>query len=564
MLQSLSLKIKLILSFSITALLLVAVGVVNEIYTEKSLDHYREIVSISVPNFTSVAKLSSLLQEGQMQIEMFAVELDQKHLETILHEYKTVVTEMDVELKNYESIPFSEGEEQVYTPFKNAWVEWVKVTGPLVEAAQKGDLEKNRTYWEKYLMETVLESHEKVQAAHDRLNGFHVKAAEARAHAGEAASKMGFTVAMLMIAFGFFSSAAIGFFISTWLVKNLSEVGKFIQESSAEVSASSEQLSSASQTMANGSSTAAASLEETVASLEELTSIVKTNSDHAQEASSLSQKSSESAEHGSNEVQGLITAMKDLSHSSKKIEEIIHLIDDIAFQTNLLALNAAVEAARAGEQGKGFAVVAEAVRGLAQRSATAAKDISTLIQSTVEKTNAGAISAEKSGEVLRQIVEQVKRVSDLNTEIATASQEQSKGITQISQAMNDLDRSTQGNAASAEEVAASSEEMNAQARLLVDMSKRLAAITWGSADKQEQVQKPQFKETMTNHTTRSEKSFQTAKPATAAKKVIPKPKSSAQSASNVQPASKAPAPIETAPTTDDDFWNELPKMKRAS
>lgn len=152
--------------------------------------------------------------------------------------------------------------------------------------------------------------------------------------------------------------------------------------------------------------------------------------------------------------------MSEISQSSKKIEEIISVIDDIAFQTNLLALNAAVEAARAGEQGKGFAVVAEAVRALAQRSASSAKDISSLIKDSVSQVDRGSKIADSSGEVLSNIVSSIKKVSDLNNEIAAASSEQTTGIQQISKAMNQLDQASQSNAASAEEIAATSGEIN--------------------------------------------------------------------------------------------------------
>ncbi len=278
--------------------------------------------------------------------------------------------------------------------------------------------------------------------------------------------------------------ASIIFFIASRLVKTLNEVTKSIADSGTQVGSASQQLSSASQQLSSGATEAASSLEETVSSLEELSSMVKLNADNAKEASSLSLTSRKSAEDGENEIRSLISAMTDISKSSKKIEEIINVIDDIAFQTNLLALNAAVEAARAGEQGKGFAVVAEAVRNLAQRSASAAKDIATLIKDSVQQISHGSKIADQSGEVLKNIVGAVKKVSDLNNEIASASAEQSNGISQISKAMNELDQATQRNAASAEETAASSEEMSAQAVELQSLVSQLSSVIEGEQQTQ--------------------------------------------------------------------------------
>ncbi len=248
-------------------------------------------------------------------------------------------------------------------------------------------------------------------------------------------------------------------FSVTKLIKAVSEKLTF---SSGEVNQSINQLSTAGESLSHSSASAAASLEETVAALEEMTSMIQMNTDNAKQAASLSLSSRDAAERGENEIKNLALSMQDISKSSKKIEEIIDVIDDIAFQTNLLALNASVEAARAGEHGKGFAVVAEAVRTLAQRSATAAKEITVLIKDSVERIEGGTDIADKSGEVMNEIVTSVKKVSDLSNEIAAASSEQSTGIQQISKAMNQLDQGAQQNAASSEEIAASAKEISSQ------------------------------------------------------------------------------------------------------
>jgi methyl-accepting chemotaxis protein len=189
-----------------------------------------------------------------------------------------------------------------------------------------------------------------------------------------------------------------------------------------------------------------------------------------------------SAENGSKAVKDMNTSMEEINGSSKKISEIIKVIDGIAFQTNLLALNAAVEAARAGEHGKGFAVVAEEVRNLAQRSATAAKDTQTLIENSIDKANNGTKISGKCGEVLEDIVKNVKKAADLTKEIKNASGEQSDGIEQVSDAVQQMDQLTQQNAASSEETAAASEELSAQSQSLMEQVKILSAQVGGTGD----------------------------------------------------------------------------------
>ncbi len=236
-------------------------------------------------------------------------------------------------------------------------------------------------------------------------------------------------------------------------------------------------LSSSSSELSSASSESAASLEETVASLEELTSMIRQNADNAKAASELSQVSKSTAQEGSTEIANLIHMMAEITGSSKKITEIITVIDDIAFQTNLLALNAAVEAARAGEQGKGFAVVAEAVRALAQRSATSAKEISSLISESSEQVERGQKVADGSQRVLEKIVDSINKVAQLNSEIAAASVEQSTGVSQISQAMNQLDQVTQSNASSSETVSQAASNLDHSTQSLTDTIGSLEGLT---------------------------------------------------------------------------------------
>lgn len=210
----------------------------------------------------------------------------------------------------------------------------------------------------------------------------------------------------------------------------------------------------------------AASLEETAASMEQLTATVKQNADNARQAAHLAKTASDTANKGGNVVDGVVKTMRDIAQSSQKIADITSVIDGIAFQTNILALNAAVEAARAGEQGRGFAVVAGEVRNLAQRSAQAAKEIKSLIEGSVQRVELGSQQVSSAGDTMQEIVGAVTRVSDIMGEITSASDEQSRGIDQIGQAVNEMDRVTQQNATLVQESANASASLEQQASSL--------------------------------------------------------------------------------------------------
>jgi len=201
--------------------------------------------------------------------------------------------------------------------------------------------------------------------------------------------------------------------------------------------------------------------------MEQMTATVKQNADNARQANQLAVGAREQAEKGGAVVHKAIGAMGEINASSRKISDIISVIDEIAFQTNLLALNAAVEAARAGEQGRGFAVVATEVRNLAQRSASAAKEIKNLINDSVDKVKAGSELVDESGKTLAEIMESVKKVTDIVAEIAAASEEQSAGIEQVNNAVTQMDSVTQQNAALVEQASAASKAMEQQSSVLV-------------------------------------------------------------------------------------------------
>jgi methyl-accepting chemotaxis protein len=251
------------------------------------------------------------------------------------------------------------------------------------------------------------------------------------------------------------------------------EMQNRLQHTLGEIRRSAESIASATQQIAAGNGDLsqrteqqAASLQETAASMEQLTATVKQNADNARQASGLAHNASEIATRGHDVVSRVIGTMGEINDSSRQIGDIIGVIEGIAFQTNILALNAAVEAARAGEQGRGFAVVAGEVRNLAQRSATAAKEIKQLIGSSVERVHNGSALVEQAGATMGEILQAVQRVTDIMGEIAAASEEQSSGISQVGLAVTQMDEMTQQNAALVEQAAAAAHSLKDQVDVL--------------------------------------------------------------------------------------------------
>ncbi|MCB1890222.1 MAG: PAS domain S-box protein [Rhodocyclaceae bacterium] len=271
------------------------------------------------------------------------------------------------------------------------------------------------------------------------------------------------------------------------LVDNMADVVARVKDATTTINTASQEISQGNSDLSGRTENQASSLEETASSMEELTSTVRQNTENAKQANELAAGASDVASKGGDVVRQVVDVMTKISDSSKKIADIIGVIDGIAFQTNILALNAAVEAARAGEQGRGFAVVASEVRNLAQRSASAAKEIKELISDSVDKVNSGSSLVNKAGETMDEVVTSVRKVTDIMSEIASASVEQSAGIEQVNIAITQMDEVTQQNAALVEEAAAAAESLEEQARAL---AQTVAVFRLGMDDEDEYMEAP--------------------------------------------------------------------------
>lgn len=497
----LSLQAKLMTAFGLVSCVLFVAGALSFWSTAKIVTNYEHVVSESNVESSALAKMQFRANDLMRIAVRAATIADQGQADQLKNEYENDLKHYADADKLYLGFHRGEKEQALYDKMNAAWHELLPVMTQQFELAlhrdpakraEVADLINNGVRTRSLVYRDAVQALLDYQEFESRQ---WTKTAQTNASQGKRLNAS-------LVGFGFLLALFLGWISAHKISRAIGQVCVDMAHASNATASAGQQLSAASQQLSSGATEAAASLEETVASLEELSSMVKLNAGHAAEANSLSQKSREAAERGEHELNRLMTAMGELSRGSKKIEEIIGVIDEIAFQTNLLALNAAVEAARAGEQGKGFAVVAEAVRGLAQRSGEAAKEINALIRENVASSEHGASLAGSSATTLREIVSSVIKVSDLNNEIASASQEQATGIEQIGRAMNQLDQATQTNAASSEEVAASAEEIASQSKRVDSLVEALTELIDGEASQKNQLRSPapvQLKVTKTSH-----------------------------------------------------------------
>ena len=283
----------------------------------------------------------------------------------------------------------------------------------------------------------------------------------------------------LIFILGTFAIAGFALYLTNGVSGPISRIVLGLAGASEQVASASTQLSKASQEISEGASEQASTLEQVSSSLEELTSMTKQNADNSLEAEKLSSATKKSTQEGNNQMVAINSAMKEIGSSSEEMKKIIKSLQEITFQTNMLALNAAVEAARAGEHGRGFAVVAEEVRNLARKAAEFAKTTEALVFESADQVKEGMTQSEKTTAVFVEILEKANKLSELVAEVSAATQEQARGLNQITLSVTEMDKVVQGNAANAEEGASTSEELNSQAKSLEGMVRELAVIISG-------------------------------------------------------------------------------------
>jgi methyl-accepting chemotaxis protein len=320
------------------------------------------------------------------------------------------------------------------------------------------------------------------EAAQAEIDWFFDRKVDLAKESSESNSKIAnaaFVTMLTLACAGIGLSLGLGFLLSTSVSRSLNNAVESLSDGAAQVSSASEQLSASSQMLAEGSSEQAASLEETASAMEEMSAMTNRNTESAGEAKALSDRAGGAVEKANASMTTLVGRMGEISSKGEEIGKIIKTIDEIAFQTNLLALNAAVEAARAGEAGAGFAVVADEVRNLAQRAAGAAKNTSELIEGTIRQIKDGTDLVQKTSDDFQEVVTSVIKVTELSGEVAAASVEQARGISEVSSAVTQMDKVTQSNAASAEEISSAAEEMSAQAMSMQDIVRTIEALVRG-------------------------------------------------------------------------------------
>jgi methyl-accepting chemotaxis protein len=503
----------------------VVVGVIGLVSLRSVAAKYDIIASFNMPNIKAMGEM--LADQRRFRIDVTKLAIDGLSAEqissTITDAEKYAQDYMEAD-KAYNDVPFAPGEEEIYKPVNASWKVQYQHGQNIFEMA------KNPKEHAK-LVSIVLGDFEKESSSYGGLIGklidFHVSWAKRSVAEAKSASTIGSTLSSVLVIVGFAASLIVGVFFASSLAKVLSQIANTLSAGAEDVASASTEVSTASASLSSSATEQAAAIQETASSIEEISATIKKNADNSKRSASLSEQSQSVAVEGKEIVQGVIETISDISRSNDEVTqqmeasnrefaEIVKVIsdignktkviNDIVFQTKLLSFNASVEAARAGEHGKGFAVVAEEVGNLAQMSGNAAREITSMLDESIQrverivndtkskieilvtqsrdKIQKGTTVANKCGESLSNLVENVSSVNQMIGEIAQASQEQANGVSEINNAISQLDQVTQQNASASQQSASAANQLSSQAESLRTSVSMLLALVNGNASSQ--------------------------------------------------------------------------------
>jgi methyl-accepting chemotaxis protein-1 (serine sensor receptor) len=511
MLNNLTIKTRLIFVIAFLSVLLVVIGVIGMTSLSATNASLKSVYEDNVIALGKLERASSLINKNQILVgeavvgQLSAFPEDISAVDKRVAEIRASMEEINVLIKAYSEMNLTEEEARLFEEFTNLRVAFGRTAlMPSIAALSGHDFQQASE-----LQAQMVEAYPPVRKAAEKLIALQLDIAKQEFEASQSRFATVRAVSIAVILVGVLLAAAVGYLTIRAIAGPLhkavqvaeavaagdltqridvtsgDEVGQLmkalqnmndslagivgqVRTGTETIAVASREIASGNASLSSRTESQASSLEETASSMEELTSTVKQNAENARQANQLVNSTADVAARGGEVVGQVVTTMASIKESSRKIADIIGVIDGIAFQTNILALNAAVEAARAGEQGRGFAVVASEVRNLAQRSAGAAKEIKALIEDSVGKVDAGGKLVDQAGKTMDEIVSSVKHVTDIMSEIAAASAEQSGGIEQVNQAITQMDDVTQQNAALVEEAAAAAESLQDQAAKLAE------------------------------------------------------------------------------------------------
>ena len=502
-----NLKISTRLAGAFGLLVLLLVGLAVAAYSQLSsiYDDTLDLADKWLPSVQVVNQMQTQATGNRVAVATHILNTDEAAMGGIEQEITQGRDKLAKQRQTYEKLISSPEEKRLYEEFSAAWKKYAETNDKVLAHSRKNENDQARAL----LQGESRQNYVAAMALLDKL----VELNGAGAEQSKAASERSYSVALTTLFVTAALAIAVAVVAALWLIRSITgplaravhaadlvaagdltvqiqadsqdETGKLLQsldkmqqalvrtvstvrQNAESVASASAQIASGNHDLSARTESQASALEETAASMEELGSTVRQNADNARQANQLAVSASTVAVQGGEVVSQVVETMKGITTASNKIADIIGVIDGIAFQTNILALNAAVEAARAGEQGRGFAVVASEVRSLAGRSAEAAKEIKSLIGASVERVEQGNAQAERAGQTMTEVVNAIRRVTDIMGEISAASSEQSAGVSQVGEAVTQMDQATQQNAALVEQMAAAAGSLSGQARELVE------------------------------------------------------------------------------------------------